>query len=415
MLPEVRDPEGIEPYDPDSADFLQPRLWSVTAPRDAILRLTECLLEIPEVAGIEGGVMRPFPGVQMRPVKAEKFAHWLLAQSRYRAPEECLNDLLDTIRRNESPITEIVPIWGISPKSPLDLGNGWMVVPISDLPRSPLKDLLMGKKRHQFSFEIPNSFARAGAALIRETKHGPLYEGPVSVRTAEFQGRAEPFGVGPRAQEIAGVIALLTPKPIFVLSRWYQRPENTPLLGRISEYPGPNRDRPFYVSIEPQDYATADITSLIGRYESLSGDVRKRLRTPLARLNQGRRHLECGRVEDAAIDLGIAAEALLTQDRDKDAPISYVLRMRGTLMLGGTPDERRQNYGKLRDLYDLRSRVAHAGSIVDDPMSHSAGARAQLAEAKERCKSGQRICTELILAVIRHGSFPDWDQLVFGW
>jgi hypothetical protein len=84
-------------------------------------------------------------------------------------------------------------------------------------------------------------------------------------------------------------------------------------------------------------------------------------------------------------------------------------------MLGGTPEGKRENYAKVRDLYDLRSRVAHEGSIVDDPASGSPKARARLAEARERCKSGQRICTELILAVIQHGSFPDWDQLVFGW
>jgi Apea-like HEPN len=448
LLPEVRDPEGIELYDPDSADFIQPRLWRVTAPRDAILRLTENLLKIPEVAGIEGGVMHPSPASQQRPVKAENFAHWLLAQSRYRPPEECLEELLDTIRRNESPITEIIPIWGISPKSPFDLGNGLKVVPIGDLPRSQLKDLLMGKRRHQFSFEIANSFARAGAAITRETNHGPLYEGPGSetaiksdrqsqlmlaaamgptaqARNEALQRFAELINpreqsrqtnsIAPRAQEIAEVIALLTPKPIFVLSQWYQRPENTPLLGRISAYSGPNKDRPFYISIEPQDYRTADITSLVGQYESLSSDVRKRLRTPLARLNQGRRDLEHDSLDDAVLDLAIAAEALLTKDRNHDASISYTIRMRGTLMLGGTAEERRENYAKLRDLYDLRNRVAHRGSVADDPTSISPEALAQKAEARERCKSGQRICTELILAVIRQGSFPDWDQLVFGW
>ncbi len=276
---------------------------------------------------------------------------------------------------------EIIPIWGISPKSAFDLGNGLKVVPIADLPRSRLKDLLMGKKRHQFSFEIANSFARAGAAIIRETRHGPLYEGPnseaaiksdrhaqlmlavVTAPPAEARSEAthnlaelsslevprQTNSIAPRAQEIAEVIALLTQKPVFVLGQWYQRPENTPLLGYISSYSGPNKDHPFYISIEPQDYATAAITSLVGQYESLSGEVRKRLRTPLARLNQGRRHLEHDAVADAAIDLGITVEALLMQDRGKDTLISYMLRMRGTLMLGGAPEEKKENYATLRD------------------------------------------------------------------
>ena len=93
------------------------------------------------------------------------------------APEACLDDLLAAVRTNASQLWEIVPIWGISPQRPFAIGNGLTVVPIQEIPRSRLKDLLTGKKRHQFSFELPNSSARPGAAFVHETFDGPMYEG----------------------------------------------------------------------------------------------------------------------------------------------------------------------------------------------------------------------------------------------
>jgi hypothetical protein len=84
-------------------------------------------------------------------------------------------------------------------------------------------------------------------------------------------------------------------------------------------------------------------------------------------------------------------------------------------MLGGTPDQRRENYDVLRDLYDLRSQIAHEGSIVERAAIPTRDGQERLSKARKRASSGQRVCTELIIAVIRHGSLPDWDQLMFGW
>jgi hypothetical protein len=448
ILPSVTDPDGIDVYERDSADFLLPRLYSVGVPQEPLLQLTAELHKFGEIANLEGGVVNHSPFSSSRPLKAENFAHWLLAQSRFRAPEECLENLLETVRRNTSPLLEIVPIWGISPKLRFDLGEGLSILPIAELPPSHLKDLMMRKRRHAFSFEIANSSPRPGAAVVRETMHGPLFEGPKSKaalqsdrqsqlmlqvlmgptqeakRSAleEFAQNTTPkvggsdTSIAPHAQELCEVVALLTSKPIFTLAQWYQCPENTPLLGRLAAYSGPTNDHPFYLEIKAQDYAVDEIITLVRQYRALSQSIRNHLRTPLSRLNQGRRHLEHDTIEDAAIDLGIAAEALLTQDREADAPISFTLRARGTLLLDGTADERKQNYRALKDLYTLRSKAAHEGSIVARttlPMSESVSR--QLQEATEKVKSGQRVCTELITSIIRKGRFPDWDQLMFGW
>lgn len=120
-------------------------------------------------------------------------------------------------------------------------------------------------------------------------------------------------------------------------------------------------------------------------------------------------------IEAAAIDLGIAAEALLTRDRDHDAPISYLLRTRGALLLGGSADERRDHYMTLRDLYNLRSKVAHQGEIIDYTSTpHSTSAREKLEQSAEKLKRGEALCTRMIRQIIDTGSFPNWDELALG-
>ncbi len=351
--------------------------------------------------------------------------------------------------KNESSILEIVPVWGISPRVSIDLGDGIKIVPIQDLPPSRLKDLFTGKKRHRYSFDIANSSPRPGAAIVKETVHGPMYESSTSeVATASrrhgelmlsvlmapteagkqaafaemaktmdpLKAARESTSIYNSAEELSLVVALSTTRPIFPLGQWYQRPIDLPLVGTLGGYSGPTNDHPFYIAVDQQDYPVPEIEALVQCYRSLDSHTRRRLKTPLSRLNQGRRQQAHHTVEAAAIDLGIAAEALLTQDRDRDAPISFTLRARGTLLLSGTPEERRRNYEVLRDLYDLRSKVAHEGSIVDRTnIPYSERDRVRLREAAATVRSGEGVCIALIRKIIEEGQFPSWGALLFGW
>ncbi len=343
---------------------------------------------------------------------------------------------------------EIVPIWGISLTRRIDLSHGLAIVPIGDLPPSRLKDLLMGKRRHKFSFDVANSSPRPGAAIIRDFESGPLYEPPnsESARINEEQSRlmlavllgpseedkriameglAEMMksrvrGRGSNSaaelsEELSAVIALKTPKPIFPLGHWYQRPPDLPLVGPLGGWSGPTNEHPFYIPVEPQEYAYREIEELVRRFQTLDAAMRKRLRTPLSRLNQSRRNVEHHTVEDAAIDLGIALEAMLTFDRDHNAPISYLLRLRGALLLGGDTNKRKQTFQVLRDAYDVRSKVVHNGMIADlREVAESQQARKNLDDARAHVRAGQALCSELAARLIEAGSFPDWDSLLLG-
>lgn len=90
----------------------------------------------------------------------------------------------------------------------------------------------------------------------------------------------------------------------------------------------------------------------------LSDSNRKKLHVPLSRLNRALRENDHS---DKALDLGIALEALVGDDDQVD--LSYKVRQRGTFFLGGSPDDKRKNFNRLRKLYSLRSKVAHGKSM----------------------------------------------------
>ena len=448
LIPSVGDPEEVAGYETDSADVTIPRMHRVSVSKQDLQSLVITLRGVPRLAEMEGGIAHHSPSGHGS-ISLDSIAHWLLAQARTCPPEDCVGRLMKAIEKNESPLLEIVPIWGISPRVTIDLGEGMKIVPIQHLLPSRLKDLFTGKKRHRFSFDIANSSPRPGAAIIKETVHGPLYEpstseaASASRRQSELvlsalmaptdAGRQKAFTEMARtmdplkaarestsiynsAEELATVVALCTDRPIFPLGQWYQRPIDLPLVGTLGGYSGPTNDHPFYIAIDQQDYPVAEIEALVQRYRALDPNTRRRLKTPLNRLNQGRRQQAHHTVEAAAIDLGIAAEALLTQDRDIDPSISFTLRARGTLLLGGTPVERRRTYEALKDLYELRSKVAHEGSIVDRTnIPHSERDRGRLGKASTTVRSGETVCIALIRKIIETGQFPSWDALLFGW
>jgi hypothetical protein len=175
LAPSVGDPPEATGYEPDSADAMIPRLHRVAISDDNLRALATSLRRIPELNALDGGIAHHSPS-SSGSISLEAIAHWLLAQARVAPAQDCVDRLMAVIAKNESPVVEIVPIWGISPRVSIELGDGMKIVPIQDLPPSRLKDLFTGKKRHKYSFDIANSSPRPGAAVVKETVNVPLYE-----------------------------------------------------------------------------------------------------------------------------------------------------------------------------------------------------------------------------------------------
>ena len=56
----------------------------------------------------------------------------------------------------------------------------------------------------------------------------------------------------------------------------------------------------------------------------------------------------------------------------------------------------------LRYVYGRRSKAVHTGDI------------GSLRDVAARLETGQQLCRQSIVKVIRKGGFPDWNQLVLG-
>ena len=105
---------------------------------------------------------------------------------------------------------------------------------------------------------------------------------------------------------------------------------------------------------------------------------------------------------DTFIDLGIALESLYLQDTDNTSELSFRLALRAAWYLAEDRAGRRAIMKDLRYVYGRRSKAVHTGDI------------GSLRDVAARLETGQQLCRQSIVKVIRKGGFPDWNQLVLG-
>jgi hypothetical protein len=175
---------------------------------------------------------------------------------------------------------------------------------------------------------MPHLFARPGAAILKETQHGPIYL-PADAEAAQpinnqikrllavvmpiIQGAEAPpeamqqlaadmgrerleemrqdTSIASLAEELSLVVALCIDHPIFPVGQAYQLSEDLPLVGSPAGYGGPTNDLPFNLPVDAQDYPLQEIEALVRSYFRLGQEVRRRLKTPLRRLNTGRKEI----------------------------------------------------------------------------------------------------------------------------
>lgn len=144
---------------------------------------------------------------------------------------------------------------------------------------------------------------------------------------------------------------------------------------------------------------------------NLDQKTRSELRVPLDRLNQSRRHHN---ETEKAIDLGIALEALLLNDRERDDSIALPFRLRGAWLLGqgSTPRERKELLDIFNDLYDCRSKAVHKGTLKSGSAKYKSGKT-----PIEILNIGDELCVKIIEAIITNGGFHnsnEWNELLMG-
>lgn len=102
-------------------------------------------------------------------------------------------------------------------------------------------------------------------------------------------------------------------------------------------------------------------------------------------------------LQDKILDTAIALETVYTADTHTE--ITYRLSTRAAFFLGGNSDERAEVSRKVREFYNVRSRLAH-GSSQDNEKLNAAW------------HDGFDIAQRTLKKLLAQGEAPDWDDLV---
>jgi hypothetical protein len=198
-------------------------------------------------------------------------------------------------------------------------------------------------------------------------------------------------------------LVIATGSHVFPVAHWFQADIEAPLVDGVWGWGGSEPYWHFTSAIEPTNYDPDRIREVFNKWLALTSGFRRKLNVAVNRVNAA---LVNRSIEDTALDLGMALESMLTSDLDPDASISYMVRLRGALLLGGGTDERLINFRLLRDIYRLRSKAAH-GLQINDMTVSQAGFR-----PSENLVKGCSMAVQILQGLINLGSMPVWDEII---
>jgi Apea-like HEPN len=392
---QIRPIKELEKFNPKSGFYEEIVNWHVDNSDGLVEQIVEVFSTIPQLSPYNEGRIRSSP-TSTGSVHWSSIANWLLAQARLRSADEVVTQLEESVSLDSAPMSEVIVLWGLHPTSPMKLTHDIYLVPITDLIPSRARDSVTGIDPN---LSVVGTFfpgPRCTAAIKRDFLHTGILD--------KGEGQSIPSAATMRMKEIVKCLCLINDRPVCELASWYECPLSTPIIGGVPGWGGQAVEHTFQFLIDPVNYDEISARSIVERFLNFTDSERQRLYIPLSRLNTALRSTDNA---DKALDLGIAIESLLGAGQDD---ISYKVRQRGTLLLGGTSNEKHTTFEHLKKLYALRSKVAH-GSTLSSTVTVNGRAIPTDQFLKECCI----ICARMIRKVIESGFVSDWDGLLIGW
>ena len=199
-------------------------------------------------------------------------------------------------------------------------------------------------------------------------------------------------------RDAALCFGLVGPTAPYQLAFWITAPVWAPLMASGMAMPhlgGVNPHRDF--GSEGCDLARRLTTVFLALPEARKA----RIRIPMLRLNRAMRR---DNLVDAAIDLGIALEALYLYDlHDDRGELTFRLRTRAARFLANNESDRKNVYRVVGDLYTCRSRAVHTGIVPP---------KLRRRPVKELLEEGFELTAATVRAYLLDGD-PDWDKVMF--
>jgi Apea-like HEPN len=190
-----------------------------------------------------------------------------------------------------------------------------------------------------------------------------------------------------------------------LLHYWFEPEEWAPWAPSHSTFGVNTTSMPRPVKIGVS--AASQVSECVANFSRVDDRQKSRLRVPLDRLN--RSYLAGMLTVEKAIELGIALESLYAPAKLSEG-IAFAVRSRAARFLGGSPDDRRETFSILKDVYDLRSLAVHAGRFDTKEANKKWRDEAKVREALDK---GQKLVGRSLVKVIEEGE-PNWEELDLG-
>ncbi len=290
----------------------------------------------------------------------------------------------------------IMALWGVKVDHAIQMGNRVSLVPIGELPDSYQKRWILEKDWLQSQLDaMPRSIMEApSAALLVETVIDPLFiDGETDKPVDVWSSNRELLDDARLALSMLGPCA-----PLQACS-WFSFKDPDIGDAQLGAARSSNHIEIMPIQIAHQEVLDAELASnLVGRYLSLEGNVKQRLRVALDRLNQGLRRFRPG---DQAKEVSIALETLLA---DGGTENTYKIGLRSALLLGGDTATRQENRAIVGGAYVMRSALVHSGTVSSEIKVPRLGK----IPADEVAKRAAKICGEVIQGIVKRGHIPEW-------
>lgn len=292
----------------------------------------------------------------------------------------------------------IMAIWGVTVDRQVQLGDRVSLVPIASLPDSHQKRWILEKDWVQSQLDaMPGPVMDApAAALLVETVIDPLFIDSATGKTVDvWQSNRELLDdarlglsmVGPRA-------------PIQACS-WFNFKDPDIADAQIGAGRSHSHIEIMPIGIaEPEIFDAELASNLVGKYLSIDGSVKQRLRIALERLNQGLRRFSPG---DRAMEISIALETLLA---DGGTENTFKIGLRTALLLGGDGAKKLENRAIVGGAYIMRSALVHNGTVSSEIKVSRLGKL----PASEVANRAAKACGEVIQSIIKRGHIPEWFE-----
>jgi hypothetical protein len=282
----------------------------------------------------------------------------LVARSRFADAGTVLAEYERAFTENAADVHEVVALWGLHLREPFEIRNGIHLVPLSSVPPSPPRDILLGIPTYADWREEEGAFhvrARPKAALTHSFRLSPV----VSARRGSLPSSEPSLSRQGEMLEIARSLTLIVPRAVQQVGSWFQT--DHPLVGGVGGWGGQAISSEYQFEVAPEDMDPTHVRGIVNEYFALPAGDRQNLRIVLDRLNIAKLRQT---LEDRAVDLGVSLEALLFNPEDMPpGEISLKFKLRGSVLAADDPQERKAVVRLLDRVYSLRSTAAHGVSF----------------------------------------------------